>query len=98
MATDEGIIRVRFTNIYRFPVIDANIVACLTKGTKVHILDEDDEFFKVAFSNQIAYVPKRSIGAERKTDEEMVESGRDSCAAHLRAGSDCGNRNYGDDK
>lgn len=76
MATDEGIIRVRFTNIYKFPVIDANIVTCLAKGTRVHILDENDEFFKVAFSNQIAYVPKQSVGAERKSNEEMVEGGR----------------------
>ena len=68
MSTDEGIIRVRFSNVYRFPVIDANIVACLAKGNRVHILDEDEEFYKVAFGNQIAYVPKRSVGAEKNTE------------------------------
>ena len=72
MSTDEGIIRVRFTNIYRFPVIDANIVACLVKGTRLRILDEDNDIFKVAFSNQIAYVPKQCLGAENKPERSEL--------------------------
>ena len=63
MAADEGIIRVRYTNLYKFPVIDGNVVACLVKGTPLQILDDNEEFFKVRFQNQEAYIPKQCLRA-----------------------------------
>lgn len=73
MATDEGVIRVRYTNLYKFPVVDGNVVACLVKGTPLQILDETEEFFKVRFCNQEAYVLKQCLGAARIT-ERGIES------------------------
>ena len=61
---DEGIIRVRYTNLYKFPVIDGNIVACLVRGTEVQILDTEAGFYKIKYGGQIAYVPKSSIKVE----------------------------------
>lgn len=61
MSQDEGVIAVRFTNLYKFPVVDGNVVACLCKGTPVTILGEQDEFFKVGYGRQQAYILKQCL-------------------------------------
>ena len=66
MLTDTGIVKTRFTNIYKYPVISANIVARVVKGTQIQLLDEQDGFFKVSYSNQIAYVPRECLAASDK--------------------------------
>ena len=71
MSTDQGVIKTRFANIYKFPVIGPNIIARVVKGTVIQLLDEQDEFFKVAYGNQIAYVARDSVGAwERRQNGE----------------------------
>ena len=61
---DEGIIRVRYTNLYKFPIIDGNVVACLVRGTEVQILDVEAGFYKIKYGAQVAYAPKNSIKLE----------------------------------
>ena len=63
MSTDTGVIKARFANIYKFPVIGPNIIARVAKGTIVCLLDEQGGFYKVAYQNQIAYVCKNCVAA-----------------------------------
>ena len=66
MLTDTGVVKSRFTNIYKYPVVSANIVARVVRGTKITLLDEQDGFFKVAYMHQIAYVPRECLAATEK--------------------------------
>ena len=66
MSDDVGVIAVRYTNLYKFPVVDGNVITSLCKGTKLTILGESDEFFQVGFGKQLAYVLKQCIYTRRQ--------------------------------
>ena len=61
MNEDEGIVRVRFTNVYKFPVIEGNVITSIVRGTKVQILGEEGDFYRVDFGKQVAYIVKACI-------------------------------------
>ena len=61
MDEDVGVVRVRFTNIYKFPVAEGNVITSVVRGTKVQILGEDGEFYRIDFANQMAYICKTCI-------------------------------------
>lgn len=61
MNADEGFVKVRFANIYKFPVVEGNVITSVVRGTRLHVLTEEGEFFKIEFYNQVAYIPKSCI-------------------------------------
>ncbi len=63
MMTDTGVVRVRFANIYKFPVAEGNVITSVVRGTKVQIIGEEGNFFKIDFANQMAYIGKTCIAA-----------------------------------